>query len=54
MRFFDKLEELTRRMHHNLRNSVMVAQVNEQNTAVIAKTIHPPGKTNRLTRVFLA
>ncbi len=51
MRLFDETEKAPRRMHDDLREAVMVAQIDEQDSAMIAKTEHPAGKFDGLPRV---
>ena len=38
-------------MHHDLREAVVVAEVNEKYAAVVAEAEHPPRKADRLARV---
>ncbi len=54
MGLLDKTEETAARMHDDLRKTVMVAEVDEKDSAMVAKTEHPAGKPNRLARVCRA
>ena len=51
MCLLDKTEETAARVHHDLREAVVVAEINEKDAAVIAEAEHPPRKTDRLARV---
>ena len=54
MRLFDEAEEAAARMHDDLRQAIMVAEVDEQDAAMIAQAIHPAGKFDGLARVSRA
>jgi hypothetical protein len=41
-------------MNHNLREAVVVAKIHEKDAAMVAKTVHPSGKTDGLARVGCA
>ena len=50
----DEGEEAAARMDDDLREAVVVAEVHEEDAAVVAEAEHPAGKANRLARVFPA
>ena len=50
----DESEEAARGMHDDLREAVVVAEVHEEDAAVVAEAEHPAGKPDRLARVGCA
>ncbi len=51
MRLLDETEERTRRMDDDLRQAVMVAQVDEEDAAMVAQAVHPARKADGLAGV---
>ena len=54
MRLLDETEEAARRMDDDLGESVMVAEVDEKDAAVVTQAEHPAGKSDGLARVTRA
>ena len=47
----DEAEEAARRVDDDLGEAIVVAEVHEKDSAVVAKAEHPAGKSNGLARV---
>ena len=51
VRLFDEAEEAAGRVNDDLREAVVVAEVHEEDAAVVAEAEHPAGKSDGLARV---
>ena len=54
VRLLHETEEAAAGMDHDLRDAIVVAEVHEQDAAMVAKTEHPARKADGLAGVFLA